>query len=197
MADKNQEKNQETEKYSKAKRWYVVHTYSGYENKVKTDLEHRIETFGVGDLIKEIQIPTQEVTEIKDGGKRDTKEAKVFPGYVLVHMVMTDDTWTIVRNTVGVTGFVGSNGKASPLRRSEYERIMGRGTRGEEPIAKHTAITNLEVGQSVRVISGPLADFDGKISEVNADANKVKVMLIIFGRETPVELTIDQVSIIN
>ena len=103
-----------------AKRWYVVHTYSGYENKVKTALEHRIDTYGVEDKIVDIQIPTEEVTEIKDGGKRDTKETKVFPGYVLVRMEMNDDTWTIVRNTAGVTGFVGVDGKPAPLRRSEY-----------------------------------------------------------------------------
>ena len=179
-----------------AKRWYVVHTYSGYENKVKTDLEHRIETFGVEDKIVDIQIPTEEVTEIKDGGKRDTKEAKVFPGYVLVRMEMNDDTWTIVRNTAGVTGFVGVDGKPSPLRRSDYMRIMHGSTRGKTAIPKRTA-TNLEAGQSVRVVSGPLADFDGVISEVNPEANKVKVMVSIFGRDTPVELTLDQVSAIN
>lgn len=179
-----------------AKRWYVVHTYSGYENKVKTDLEHRIETYGVEDLIVDIQIPTEEVTEIKDGGKYDTKESKVFPGYVLVRMEMNDDTWTIVRNTAGVTGFVGVDGKPSPLRRSEYNKIMHRGSRGSNVTPKRMA-TNLEVGQSVRVVSGPLADFDGLVSEVNPEANKVKVMLTIFGRETPVELTIDQVSIIS
>ncbi len=179
-----------------AKRWYVVHTYSGYENKVKTDLEHRIETFGAEDLIKDIQIPTEEVIEIKDGGKRDTKEAKVFPGYVLVRMEMNDDTWTIVRNTAGVTGFVGVDGKPSPLRRSEYNKIMHTGARGTTSVPKRTA-TNLEVGQSIRVISGPLADFDGQISEVNPEANKVKVMVSIFGRDTPVELTIDQVSVIS
>ncbi|MBR3327901.1 MAG: transcription termination/antitermination protein NusG [Atopobiaceae bacterium] len=179
-----------------AKRWYVVHTYSGYENKVKTDLEHRIDTYGVEDKIVDIQIPTEEVTEIKDGGKRDTKETKVFPGYVLVRMEMNDDTWTIVRNTAGVTGFVGVDGKPAPLRRSEYNKIMHRDARGTTAAPKRMA-TNLEIGQSVRVVSGPLADFDGLISEVNAEANKVKVMLTIFGRETPVELTIDQVSVIS
>lgn len=179
-----------------AKRWYVVHTYSGYEQKVKTDLEHRIDTYGVHDLIVDIQIPTEEVTEIKDGGKRDVKESKVFPGYVLVRMEMNDDTWTIVRNTAGVTGFVGVDGKPSPLRRSEFNKIMHRDSRGTTEMPKRTA-TNLEAGQSVRVITGPLADFDGIISEVNAEANKVKVMLTIFGRETPVELTIDQVSVIG
>ncbi len=180
-----------------AKRWYVVHTYSGYENRVKVDLEHRIETFGAENLIVDIQIPTEEVIEIKDGGKRDTKEAKVFPGYVLVRMEMNDDTWTIVRNTAGVTGFVGVDGKPSPLRRSEYNRIMHAGSRGgTSSVPKRTA-TNLEVGQAVRVTSGPLADFDGQISEINPEANKVKVMVSIFGRDTPVELTIDQVSVIG
>lgn len=179
-----------------AKRWYVVHTYSGYENKVKSDLEHRIETYGVEDLIVDIQIPTEEVTEIKEGGKRDTKESKVFPGYVLVRMEMNDDTWTIVRNTAGVTGFVGVDGKPSPLRRSEFNKIMHRGPRGTASAPKRVS-SNLEAGQSVRVVSGPLADFDGIISEVNAEANKVKVMLTIFGRETPVELTLDQVAIIS
>jgi len=179
-----------------AKRWYVVHTYSGYENKVKTDLEHRIETYGAEDLIVDIQIPTEEVTEIKEGGKRDTKEAKVFPGYVLVRMEMNDDTWTIVRNTAGVTGFVGVDGKPSPLRRSEYNKIMHRGPRGTVSVPKRTA-TNLEVGQTVRVVNGPLSDFEGIISEVNAEASKIKVMLTIFGRETPVELTIDQVTVIS
>jgi transcriptional antiterminator NusG len=179
-----------------AKRWYVVHTYSGYENKVKTDLEHRIETYGVEDLIVDIQIPMEEVTEIKDGGKRETKESKVFPGYVLVRMEMNDDTWTIVRNTAGVTGFVGVDGKPSPLRRSEFNKIMHRDVRGGTTTPKRMA-TNLEIGESVRVVSGPLADFDGLISEINAEANKVKVMLTIFGRETPVELTIDQVQVIG
>ena len=179
-----------------AKRWYVVHTYSGYENKVKTDLDHRIETFGAEDLIVDIQIPTEEVIEIKEGGKRDTKEAKVFPGYVLVRMEMNDDTWTIVRNTAGVTGFVGVDGKPSPLRRSEYNKIMHTGVRGSEPAPKRTA-TNLEAGQAVRVVSGPLADFDGQISEVHPETNKVKIMVSIFGRDTPVELTLDQVSIIG
>ena len=178
-----------------AKRWYVVHTYSGYENKVKGEIEHRAEINGMQDKIVDIQIPTEDVTEIKDGGKRETKEEKVFPGYVLVRMEMNDDTWTIVRNTDGVTGFVGVDGKPAPLRRSEFNKIVHRGKRGEETVPKRTA-TNLEPGQAVRVNSGPLATFDGTISEVNAEANKVKVMLTIFGRETPVELTLDQITII-
>ena len=134
-----------------AKRWYVVHTYSGYENKVKNDLEHRIETYGLENVVVDIKIPTEEVTEIKDGGKRETKESKVFPGYVLVRMEMDDNSWSVVRNTPGVT---------------------------------------------VRVLSGPLADFDAQVTEVNAEAGKVKVVMMIFGRETPAELTLDQVSVI-
>ena len=178
-----------------AKRWYVIHTYSGYENKVKNDLEHRIETYGLEDQIVDIQIPTEEVTEVKDGGKRETKETKVFPGYVLVRMEVDDNSWAVVRNTPGVTGFVGIDGKPTPLRRSEYNKIMGR----SNPVAgsmapKHTTTTsNLEPGMAVKVVSGPLADFDGSVSEVMPDAGKVKVMLTIFGRETPVELTLDQV----
>lgn len=182
-----------------AKRWYVIHTYSGYENKVKTDLEHRIETYGIGDKVVDIQIPTEEVTEVKDGGKRETKEAKVFPGYVLVRMEVDDNTWAVVRNTPGVTGFVGLDGKPTPLRRDEFDKIMRRGgvrTSAATPTPKRTS-TNIEPGMSVHVLSGPLADFDGQVSEVNAEAGKVKVMLMIFGRETPVELTLDQISVIS
>lgn len=181
-----------------AKRWYVIHTYSGYENKVKTDLEHRIETYGLSDQIVDIQIPAEEVTEIKEGGKRETKESKVLPSYVLVRMEGNDDTWSFVRNTPGVTGFVGPDGKPTPLRRSEFDKIMrrtgaGRGTTA--PVAKRTS-TSIEVGQSVRVLSGPLADFDGQVAEVMPESGKIRVMLTIFGRETPVELTLDQVATI-
>lgn len=183
-----------------AKRWYVVHTYSGYENKVKGEIEHRAEINGMQDKIVDIQIPTEDVTEIKDGGKRETKEEKVFPGYVLVRMEMNDDTWTLVRNTDGVTGFLGLDGsKPVPLRRSEFNKIMHRGggsSNGSKPQKHVTTTTNIEPGMSVKVVSGPLADFDGQVSEVNAEAGKVKVMLTIFGRETPVELTLDQITII-
>lgn len=182
-----------------AKRWYVVHTYSGYENKVKTDLEHRIEIYGLEDKVVDIQIPTEQVTELKDGGKRETKENKVFPSYVLVRMEMDDNTWAVVRNTPGVTGFVGLDGKPSPLRREEFDKMMRRG--GNRVAAAATApkraASNIEAGQSIKVLSGPLADFDGVVSEVNAESGKIKVMLTIFGRETPVELTADQVSVIG
>ncbi|MCH3967566.1 MAG: transcription termination/antitermination protein NusG [Atopobiaceae bacterium] len=181
-----------------AKHWYVIHTYSGYENKVKADLEHRIETFGLENAVFDIKIPTEEVTELKEGGKRETKESKVFPGYVLVRMELDDNSWAVVRNTPGVTGFVGIDGKPAPLSRDEFNKIMRRTSpRSAEQAPVRRVSTNLEVGQSVRVVSGPLADFDGQISEVMSDTGKVKVMLTIFGRETPVELTLDQVATIN
>ena len=182
-----------------AKRWYVVHTYSGYENKVKTDLEHRIEIYGLEDKVVDIQIPTEQVTELKDGGKREIKENKVFPSYVLVRMEMDDNTWAVVRNTPGVTGFVGLDGKPSPLRRDEFDKMMRRGGNrtAAAAIAPKRTASNIEAGQSIKVLSGPLADFDGVVSEVNAESGKIKVMLTIFGRETPVELTADQVSVIG
>lgn len=180
-----------------AKRWYVVHTYSGYENKVKADLEHRIETYGMEEKIVDIQIPTETVTEIKEGGKRETKDNKVFPGYVLVRMEIDDDTWAVVRNTPGVTGFVGIEGKPTPLRRSEFNKIMRRTNPANAQDVKTTTTTSdLEPGQTIKVTSGPLADFDGTVSEIMPESGKVKVMLTIFGRETPVELTLDQVTTI-
>lgn len=182
-----------------AKHWYVVHTYSNYEKQVKTDLEHRIETYGMQKLITDIQIPTEEVSEIKDGGQRETKDQKVFPGYVLVYMEMNDDTWSVVRNTAGVTGFAGidgASGNPTPLRRSEFNKIMRRvNPRAAKDTAKHvTTTTNLEQGDTVKVVSGPLEGFEGPVTEVMAEAGKVKVMLVIFGRDTPVELEISQVA---
>ena len=173
-----------------AKKWYVLHTYSGYENKVKKNLEIRIETMGLEGQVAAIEIPTETVTEIKDGGRRVESEKKVFPGYVLIRMELDDRSWSVVRNTPGVTGFVGSEGNPEPLTRAEYNKIMKR-TSVEAP-KKTTA--NLEVGQSVKVVNGPLADFDGTVSEVSPEAGKVKVMVSIFGRETPVELSFDQVA---
>lgn len=175
-----------------AKKWYVLHTYSGYENKVKQNLLQRIEAMGLEDKIFKIQIPTETVTEIKEGGKRVESEKKVLPGYVLVRMEMDPQSWTVVRNTPGVTGFVGSQGNPEPLTRDEYNKIMG--------IAKtHTGVskkatTSIEVGQTVKVVSGPFDDFDGTVAEVMPDAGKVRVMVSIFGRETPVELSFDQVA---
>ena len=173
-----------------AKKWYVLHTYSGYENKVKKNLETRIETMGLENNVFGIEIPTEMVTEIKDGGRRVESEKKVFPGYVLVRMELDDRSWAAVRNTPGVTGFVGSQGNPSPLTREEYNKIMKRTSR-EAP--KKTS-ASIEVGQTVKVTSGPLAEFDGLVSEVMPEAGKVKVMVSIFGRETPVELSFDQVA---
>lgn len=176
------------------KRWYVVHTYAGYENKVKSDLTHRIETMGLTERIVDIQIPTEELTEVKEGGQRIVKENKVFPGYVLVRMEMDEHTWSCVRNTPGVTGFVGVDNKPIPLTRSEFDHIMHKDQTGEKP--KRTSV-DIEVGQVVKVISGPLADFDGTVVEVNPETGKIRVTVTIFGRETPVDLTIEQVSTIN
>ncbi len=174
-----------------AKKWYVLHTYSGYENKVKKNLETRIETMGLENNVFGIEIPTETVTEIKEGGRRVDTEKKVFPGYILIRMELDDRSWAAVRNTPGVTGFVGSQGSPEPLTRDEFNRIMKRSSvLGSQKITS----SSLEVGQTVKVTSGPLADFDGTVAEVSPDAGKVKVMVSIFGRETPVELSFDQVA---
>lgn len=173
-----------------ARRWYVIHTYSGYENKVKANLEHRIESMGMEDKIFQVLIPTETITDIKDGGRRVTSEKKVFPGYILVQMELTDDSWYVVRNTPGVTGFVGSQGKPVALRRDELNRIVKRTEAGAKPKTS----TDFAEGMSVKVTAGPLAEFDGVISEVNLDQAKVRVLVSIFGRETPVELGFDQVA---
>lgn len=172
------------------KRWYVLHTYSGYENKVKNNLTRRVESMGLESVISDIRIPSEEVIELKEGGKRVTSEKKVFPGYVLVRMEMDDHNWSVVRNTPGVTGFVGSQGKPTPLTREEFDSIMRRTS------SSHPKKTNVdyEVGQTITVIKGPLSEFDGVISEVLPKAGKVKVMVSIFGRETPVELSFDQIA---
>ena len=175
-----------------SKKWYVLHTYSGYENKVKKNLETRIETMGLENNVFGIEIPTEMVTEIKEGGRRVESEKKVFPGYVLVRMELDDRSWAAVRNTPGVTGFVGADGNPAPLTRDEYNKIMKRTDKAKDK--KSVVSSSLEVGQSVKVVSGPLAEFDGVVSEVSPDAGKVKVMVSIFGRETPVELSFDQVA---
>ena len=175
-----------------AKKWYVLHTYSGYENKVRQNLMQRIESMGLENKIFKIEIPTEIVTEIKEGGKRVESEKKVLPGYVLVRMELDPDSWTLVRNTPGVTGFVGSQGNPEPLTREEYNKIMGVG-KPRVGVPKK-ATTSIELGQTVKVVSGPFVDFDGTVAEVMPDAGKVRVMVSIFGRETPVELSFDQVA---
>lgn len=172
------------------RKWYVVHTYSGYENKVKTNIEHLKETQGLEENIFDILIPTEEVTELKEGGRRVTSEKKVLPGYVLIRANMDARTQVAIRNTPGVTGFVGSEGQPEPLTREEFNKL----TKRVSPERPKKTTTDLTEGQVVKVVSGPLADFDGTVSEVNAEAGKVKVLVSIFGRETPVELGFDKVA---
>jgi len=169
--------------------WYVIHTYSGYENKVKANLEHRIETMDARGLILQVVIPTEDEIEIRDG-QRKTVSKKIFPGYVLVQMIELaegDDAstkaWYVVRNTPGVTGFVGSGAKPVPLDDTEVKQIL-RQMRVEEPRVK----VGFQVGQSVRIIDGPFIDFAGQVNEINLVKGKVKVLVSFFGRETPVEL---------
>ncbi len=176
------------------RRWFVIHTYSGYENKVKTNLEHRIDSMGVGDKIYEVVIPTEEQVEIKDGQRR-TVQRKVFPGYVLVQMLVTEegippnDSWYVVRNTPGVTGFVGSGNHPSPLDENEVKRILRR-MKAEAPRVK----VSFSKGERVKVVDGPFTDFIGIVDAINAEKGKVRVLVSFFGRETPVELDFLQVN---
>ncbi len=173
------------------KNWYVVHTYSGYENKVKANLEKRVETMGMQDKIFRVIVPEDEETAIKNGQKKTVKK-KVFPGYVLVEIIMTDDSWYVVRNTPGVTGFVGSAGsgsKPTPLLPEEVDDILK--LMGMEE--KQTNV-KFEIGESVTVKEGPFTDYTGRIESIDIDKGKVKVMVDMFGRETPVELDFTQVE---
>src|SRR5213596_3594439 len=169
-------------------RWYVINTYSGHENKVKQNLEHRIETMGERERVRQVVVPTESVSELKDG-QRIQVEKRTMPGYVLVQMEMSDDAWTLVKNTPGVTGFVGSRNKPIPLSPPEVDRLLHRET-AERPRAR----AQFQLGETVKVISGPLSDFSGEIAEINEDAAKLKVLVSIFGRETPVEVGYDQVK---
>jgi transcriptional antiterminator NusG len=170
------------------RRWYVIHTYSGFEYKVKTKLEHRITSMDMGDKIYQVLVPTEEEIEIKNG-KRHPVERKVFPGYVLVEMIMGDDSWYVVRNTPGVTSFVGSGNKPTPLTDGEVRAIL-RQIKLDAPKYK-VAFTK---GEAVRVTDGPFTDLHGVVDEVNPERNKVKVLVSIFGRETPVELDFLQIE---
>src|ERR687892_8378 len=162
-------------------RWYAVNTYSGHENKVKQNLEHRRISLGQENAIRQIVIPTEQVQEVKDGQKL-TKEQRTMPGYLLVNMNLTDDSWQLVKNTPGVTGFVGASNNPVPLNQGEVDRLLHRET-AERPRTR----AQFSIGESVKVVSGPLSDFSGEISEINEDAAKLKVLVSIFGRETPVE----------
>jgi transcription termination/antitermination protein NusG len=176
------------EALSTERSWYVVHCYSGYENKVRHNLEQRIDTMGMKDKIFDVVIPTQEEIEVKDG-KRRTVERHVFPGYVLVNMVMSEESWYVVRNTPGVTGFVGMGNAPTPLRPEEVAQILRR-MEAEAPRVKVT----FRVGERVRIVDGPFNDFRGTVSEIDMERSKVRVMVNFFGRETPVELDFLQVE---
>lgn len=168
-------------------KWYVAHTYSGYENTVKATIEKAVENRNMGDLILAVNIPMETVTEITDSGSK-TVERKVFPGYVLVKMVMTDDSWYVVRNTRGCTGFVGPNGKPIPLTEEEVAALG---------VEKREIEVNYAVGDTVRIIDGPLENFTGIVDELDREKNKVRVTISMFGRETPVELELDQAELME
>jgi transcriptional antiterminator NusG len=169
-------------------KWYVIHTYSGYENKVKTNLEHRVTSMDMADKIFRVVVPTEEEVEIKNGQRR-TVQRKIFPGYVLVEMVLEDDSWYVVRNTPGVTSFVGSGTTPTPLPESEVQSIL-RQMREEKPQVRVT----YQKGNRVKIVDGPFAEFMGTIDEVNTEKNKLRVLVSMFGRETPVELDFLQVE---
>jgi transcriptional antiterminator NusG len=175
--------------------WYVVHSYAGYENRVKTNLESRIQSLNMEDYIYQIEVPVHMVTEIK-GGKRQQVSEKVLPGYILVRMELTDESWAVVRNTPGVTGFVGLSSRPSPLQLGEVASLLAPepepGTKQAE--AARTSTVEFEVGESVTVMDGPFATLPATVNEINPDTQKLKVLVSIFGRETPVELSFDQVT---
>ena len=172
------------------KRWFIVHTYSGFEMKVRDSLKQRAEAMGMNEVIEDILIPTEEVVEIRDGKKRRSTR-KFFPGYVLVKMQMSDDAWHVVKNTPKVTGFVGTGNKPVPLTEAEVERIVNQVT-----VAAHKPKPKREfgVGETVRIVDGPFSNFTGQVEEVNEDRSTLKVMVTIFGRATPVELEFLQVE---
>ena len=169
---------------AEAAKWYVVHTYSGYENTVKATIEKTVETRHLEDLIHIVSIPMETVTEVTDKGPK-TYDRKVFPGYVLVKMIMTDEAWYIIKNVRGVTGFVGSGTKPTPLTEEEVSQLG---------VEKHEIVVNYDVGDQVKINDGPLASFIGVVDELDVDKNKVRVIVSMFGRETPVELELDQVE---
>ncbi|MGW0161221.1 transcription termination/antitermination protein NusG [Mycobacterium sp. NPDC003323] len=188
--------------------WYVIHSYAGYENKVKANLETRVQNLDVGDYIFQVEVPTEEVTEIKNGQRKQVNR-KVLPGYILVRMDLTDESWSAVRNTPGVTGFVGATSKPSPLSLDDVVKFLLPPAAAKKPAAKTSAaaaasseatlerpeiLVDFEVGESVTVMDGPFATLPASISEVNAEQQKLKVLVSIFGRETPVELTFTQVA---
>jgi len=192
--DDEEEEEIEPSPYDRPGRWYVVHTYAGYENKVKQNLTTRMKALNVEELIYEIVIPTEDVIEFKNG-RKVVVQKKVWPGYLIIRMVLDDETWGAVRNTPGVTGFVGNGAKPSPLSRREVEDTLGSGGPLEgKPEKKLRPRFLFEKGEQVRVVTGAFADFNGIIDEIDIDRSKLKVLVNIFGRETPVELEIADVA---
>lgn len=187
IKEQGKEPEQEKPKEEKKRRWYVVHTYSGHENKVKLNLEKSIEYLNMGDKIFRVEVPQKTITQVK-GGKKIEKEEKIFPGYVLVEMIMDDDAWYVVRHTTGVTKFVGAK-KPIAAKDSEIKKIIHRGTQQVQKIE-----LDVKVGDKVRIISGPFAEFIGDIAEVYPDKSKLRAMVSMFGRETPVELEYKQIQ---
>lgn len=192
--DEEEEEEIEPSPYDRPGRWYVVHTYAGYENKVKQNLTTRMKALNVEELIYEIVIPTEDVIEFKNG-RKVVVQKKVWPGYLIIRMVLDDETWGAVRNTPGVTGFVGNGAKPSPLSRREVEDTLGSGGPADsKPEKKLRPRFLFEKGEQVRVVTGAFADFNGIIDEIDIDRSKLKVLVNIFGRETPVELEIADVA---
>jgi transcriptional antiterminator NusG len=183
-----EEEAEEGEPDAEGRNWFVVHSYSGYENKVKKNLEHRIASLGMQHKIFEVVVPTEEEIELKDGQRRKV-ERRIFPGYILVDMIMDEDSWYVVRNTPGVTGFVGSIRKPTPLRKRDVDKILKR-MRAETPRVTVT----FRPGQKVRIADGPFEDFVGTVDEIYPDKGKVRILVSFFGRETPVELDFLQVE---
>ena len=173
---------------SESAKWYVAHTYSGYENAVKTTIEKFVAHRNLQDVILDIQIPMEKVTEVSDTGAVKEVERKIFPGYVLIKMVMNDETWHVVRNVRGVTGFVGSANKPIPLTEEE---VLAMG------MEKHEVVVKYQVGDHVKIVDGPLASFTGVVETIEPEKNRVSVMVSMFGRETPVDLELDQVEVVS
>ena len=188
-----EDSSQETSAYDRPGRWFVVHTQSGYEKKVKQNLEARVQSFDMEDKIYEVVVPMEDVTEFRNG-QRVVVQKKMFPGYLLIRCRRNDDVHHMIRNTPGVTGFAGPGGKPSPLRRKEVDNFLAIKKDGEEPQRKIKPRLLYELNESVRIKEGPFADFQGQIVEINEEQLKVKVLVNIFGRETPVELDFAQVA---
>jgi transcriptional antiterminator NusG len=189
VSEKEQQHQEETESaHTEPSQWYVIHTYSGYENKVRQNLEHRIESMEMGDQIFRVIVPTEEEIEIKNGQRRVVSK-KIYPGYVLVQMRMTDDSWYVVRNTPGVTSFVGHGNRPMPLQDSEVKTILKQ-MEAEAPKVR----VSYQVGQTVKITDGPFTDFEGVVDTIDQERGRVRVLVSFFGREAPIELDFLQVT---